>query len=124
MFSKVWSIGIQKNTKMIHHHVHIGSTDQFNQVGVHEKNDRNAINSMDVHHVCLCICITFSSLIRKVSGLPADLNSFFICFLKTMKLMSIFQTFVWNIDINFIVFKKQIKNIFWNIGINFVVNKN
>ena len=38
--------------------------------------------------------------------------------------MSIFKTFVWNIDINFIVFKKQIKNIFWNIGINFVVNKN
>ena len=37
MTSKVWSIGIQKHTKMIRHHVHIRSTDQFNQVGVHEK---------------------------------------------------------------------------------------
>ena len=37
MSSKVWSIGIQKRTKMIQHHVHITSTDQFNQVGVHEK---------------------------------------------------------------------------------------
>ena len=37
MSSKVLSIGIQKHTKMIHHHVHIGSTDQFNQVGVHGK---------------------------------------------------------------------------------------
>ena len=36
MSSKVWSIGIQKHTKMIHH-VHIRSTDQFNQVGVHKK---------------------------------------------------------------------------------------
>ena len=33
MSSKVWSIGIQKHTKMIQHHVHIRSTDQFNQVG-------------------------------------------------------------------------------------------
>ena len=37
MSSKVWSIGIQKHTKMIQHHVHIRSTDQFNQVGVPEK---------------------------------------------------------------------------------------
>ena len=37
MSSKVWSIGIQKHTKMIQHHVHIRSTDQFNQIGVHEK---------------------------------------------------------------------------------------
>ena len=37
MSSKVWSIGIQKHTKLIQHHVHIRSTDQFNQVGVHEK---------------------------------------------------------------------------------------
>ena len=36
MSYKVWSIGIQKGTKMIQHHVHIRSTDQFNQVGVHE----------------------------------------------------------------------------------------
>ena len=37
MSSKVWNIGIPKDTKMIQHHVHIRSTDQFNQVGVHEK---------------------------------------------------------------------------------------
>ena len=37
MSSNVWSIGIQKHTKMIQYHVHIRSTDQFNQVGVHEK---------------------------------------------------------------------------------------
>ena len=37
MSSKVWSIGIQKHTKMIQHLVHIRSTDQFNQVRVHEK---------------------------------------------------------------------------------------
>ena len=39
MSSKVWSIEIQKHTKMIQHHAHIRSTDQFNQVGlgVHEK---------------------------------------------------------------------------------------
>ena len=50
MSSKVWSIGIQKYTKMIQDHVYIRSTDQFNQVGVHEKNDRNEINSVDDHH--------------------------------------------------------------------------
>ena len=37
MFSQIWSIGIQKHTKIIQHHVHIRSTDHFNQVGVHEK---------------------------------------------------------------------------------------
>ena len=35
MSSKVWSIGMQKHTKMIQGHVHIRSKDQFNQVGVH-----------------------------------------------------------------------------------------
>ena len=65
MSSKVWSIGIQKHIKMFKHHVHIRSTYQFNQVGVHEKNDRNEINSVDDHHVWLCICITFFSSIGK-----------------------------------------------------------
>ena len=51
MSTKVWNIGIQKHTKMIQHHVHIRSTDQFNQVGVIEKNDRNEINSVDGHCV-------------------------------------------------------------------------
>ena len=37
MSSKVWSIRIQEHTNMIQHHVHIRSTDQFNQVVVHEK---------------------------------------------------------------------------------------
>ena len=37
MSSKVWSIGIQKQTKLIQHYVHIRSTGQCNQVGVHEK---------------------------------------------------------------------------------------
>ena len=58
MSSKVWSIGIQKHTKMIQHYVHIRSTDQFNQVGVHEKNDRNEINSVDDHRVWLFIRVT------------------------------------------------------------------
>ena len=56
---------------MIQHHVHIRSTDQFNQVGVHEKNDRDEINSMDDHRVWLCIRFTFSSSIGKVYGLSA-----------------------------------------------------
>ena len=71
MYSKVWSIGIQKHTKMIQHHVHIINPDLFNQVGVHEKNDRNEINSVD-YRVWLCIHVTFSSSIGKVFGLPAD----------------------------------------------------
>ena len=72
MTSKVWSIGIQKHTKMIQHHVHIRSTGQFKYVGVHEKNDRNDINSVDAHRVWLCINVIFSSTIGKVFGLPAD----------------------------------------------------
>ena len=71
MSSKVWSIGIQKHTKMIQHHVHIRSTDQFKQVGVQEKKDRNEINSVDDHRAWLCIRVIFSS-IGKVFGLPAD----------------------------------------------------
>ena len=66
MSSKVWSIGIQKQTKMIQHYVHIRSTGQCNQVGVHEKNDRNEINRVDDHRVWLCIRVTFSSVIGKV----------------------------------------------------------
>ena len=60
--------GIQKHTEMIQGHVHIGSTDQFNQVGGggHEENDRNEINRVDYHRVWLCIRVTcFSSI-----GLP------------------------------------------------------
>ena len=72
MSSTVWSIGTQKHTKMIQHHVHIRSTDQFNKVGVHEKNDRNEINSVDDHRVWLCNRIVFFSSIGKVFGLPAD----------------------------------------------------
>ena len=37
MFIKVWSIGLQKLTKMIENHVHFRSTDHFKQVGVHGK---------------------------------------------------------------------------------------
>ena len=37
MFIQVWSIELQKLTKMIENHVHIRSTDHFKQVGVHEK---------------------------------------------------------------------------------------
>ena len=69
MAGKVWSIGIQKHTKMIKYHVHIRFTDQFNQVGVH---DRNEINSVDDHRVWLCIRVTFFSSIGNVFGLPAD----------------------------------------------------
>ena len=63
MFSKVWSIGIQKHTKNFQHHVHIRSTDQFNQVGLHEK-----MTEM-ISIVWLCICVTIFSSIGKVSGL-------------------------------------------------------
>ena len=71
MSSKVWSIGIQKQTKMIQHHVHIRSTDQFNQVGVHGENDRNEINSVDGHR------LTRYLLDRKKfwDCLPTDLSS-------------------------------------------------
>ena len=37
MFIQVWSIGLQKRTKVIGNHVHIRSTDHFKQVGVHRK---------------------------------------------------------------------------------------
>ena len=37
MLIQVWSIELQKLTKMIENHVHIRSTDHFKQVGVHEK---------------------------------------------------------------------------------------
>ena len=58
---------------MIKHHVNIRSTDQFNQVGVHEKkNERNEINNVDDHHVWLCIRENIFSSIGKYFGLPAD----------------------------------------------------
>ena len=72
MSSKVWSFRIQKHTKMIQHHVHIRSTDQFNQVGVHERNDRTDINSVDDHCVWLYIRVNFFSSVGKVFGLHAD----------------------------------------------------
>ena len=37
MFIQVWSIGLQKLTKMIENHVHFSSTDHFKQIGVHGK---------------------------------------------------------------------------------------
>ena len=37
MSIQVWGLGIQKLTKMIENHVHIRSTDHFEQVGVHGK---------------------------------------------------------------------------------------
>ena len=71
MSSKVWSIGLQKHTKMIQHYLYMRSTDQFKQVWVREENDRNKINGVDDHCVWLWIRVTFSS-IQKVFGLPAD----------------------------------------------------
>ena len=65
MSCKVRSIGIQKHTKMIQHHVLIRSTDQFNQVGAHENNDRNEINSGDDHRVWLCIRVTLLLIHQK-----------------------------------------------------------
>ena len=67
--SKVWSIGIQKHTKMIYDLVHIRSTDQFNQVGVHEENDKNEVNSVKDHRVRY-ICVTFSSSLDYSSATP------------------------------------------------------
>ena len=69
MFIQVWSIGLQKLTKMIQNHVHITSTDHFKQVGVHGK-ITNEINSVDDRCVWLCIRVTFSSSIGKVLKLP------------------------------------------------------
>ena len=37
MFIQVWSIELQKLTKMIENHVHFRSTNHFKQVGVHRK---------------------------------------------------------------------------------------
>ena len=62
MFIKVWSIGLQKLTKTIENHVHIRSTDNFKQVGVHGKMT-NEINSVDDRCVwLLCIRVTSSSI--------------------------------------------------------------
>ena len=69
MFIQVWSIGLQKLTKMIENHVHIRSTDHFIQVGVHGKMT-NEINSVDDQCVWLCIRVTFSSSIGRVLKLP------------------------------------------------------
>ena len=42
MFIQIWSIWLQKLTKMIENHVYIRSTDRFKQVatGVRGKNDK------------------------------------------------------------------------------------
>ena len=69
MFIQVWSIGLQKLTKMIEKHVHIRSTDHFKQVRVHGKMT-NEIISVDDRCVWLCIRVTFSSSIGKVLKLP------------------------------------------------------
>ena len=72
MSSKVWSIGIQKHTKMIQHHVHIRSTGQFNQVGVHEKmTEMRSIVLMTIAFGCSFAYPLFST-IGKVFGLHAD----------------------------------------------------
>ena len=68
MSIQVWSIGLQKHTKIIEIHVHIRSTDHFKQIGVRGKMS-NEINNMDDHCVWFCIRVTFSS-IGKVLGLP------------------------------------------------------
>ena len=69
MFIQVWSIGLQKLTKIIENHVHIRSTDHFKQFGVYGK-ITNEINSVDNRCVWLCIRVTFSSSIVKVLKLP------------------------------------------------------
>ena len=45
MSSEVYSIQLSKHEKMIEYDVQIRSTEHFKQVGVHEKNDRNEINT-------------------------------------------------------------------------------
>ena len=40
MLIQVWSIGLQKLTKIIENHVHTRSTDHFKQFGVYGKNDK------------------------------------------------------------------------------------
>ena len=72
MSSKICSIKIQKHTKMIQHHVHIRSTDQFNQVGCMKIIDRHEINSVNDHRVWLCVRVNLFSSIDKVFRLPAD----------------------------------------------------
>ena len=63
MFIQVWSIGLQKRTKMIGNHVYV-------KTGMGAwKNDRNEINSVDDQCVWLCIRVTCSS-IGKVLKLP------------------------------------------------------
>ena len=50
MSNKVWVI---KTRKMVEYHVHVGSTGQFKQVEVREKNDRNEINSVGSPHLTM-----------------------------------------------------------------------
>ena len=40
-------LGYQNTQKMSEYHVHIRSTDQLKHIGVREKNDRNAIKSLE-----------------------------------------------------------------------------
>ena len=70
-------VGLQKFTKMIENHVHIRSTDDFKQVGVHGKMT-NEINSVDDRCVWLCIRITFSSSIGKGYRPPIRLLAGFV----------------------------------------------
>ena len=65
MSIQVWSIGLQKLTKMIENHLHIRSTDHFKQVGMRDRNETRG-NSVDDQCVWLCIRVTFSSSIGKV----------------------------------------------------------
>ena len=48
---KFWVIKTRE--KMLEYHVHVTSTDQFKQVGVREKNDRNEINSVGSAHLTM-----------------------------------------------------------------------
>ena len=72
MFIRVWSIGLQKLTKIIENRVHIRSIDHFKKVGVHGRMT-NEISSVDDRCVWLCIRVTFSSSIGKVLKLPDGL---------------------------------------------------
>ena len=42
-----------KHEKMVEYHVHVRSTDQYKQVGVREKNDRNEIYSVGSPHLTM-----------------------------------------------------------------------
>ena len=69
MSIQVWSIGLQKLTKMNENHVHFRSTDHFKQVGVRGKmTEMKSI--VDDQCVWLCIRVTFSSSIGKVLESP------------------------------------------------------